>query len=99
VEGRSAEPLALDGQHLIAGNQVAGTDVARLDGRLVIAVDSDDCCYFKRLRMGRSGLVVLESLNPDGTCPSKILSLDGRGGLPRLVSVFPVRGVLFDLPG
>ena len=98
VEGRSAEPLALDGQHLIAGDQVAGADAARLDGRLAIAVDSDGHCYFKRLRIGRGGLVVLESLNPDGTCPSEILSLDGRAGLPTLVSAFPVRGVLFELP-
>lgn len=99
VEGRSAEPLALEGQYLIAGKRVAGAaEISRLDGRLVIAVDGDGGCYFKRLRVARGGMVVLESLNPDGTCPSELMSLDGEGSFPRLESAYVVRGVLFELP-
>ena len=99
VEGRSAEPLALDGQHLIAGERITGAaEISRLDGRLVIAVDGDGGCYFKRLRVARGGMAVLESLNPDGTCPSELMSLDGEGGLPKLESAYAVRGVLFELP-
>ena len=99
VEGRSAEPLALEGQYLIAGNRVTGAaEISRLDGRLVIAVDGDGGCYFKRLRVARAGMALLESLNPDGTCPSELMSLDGAMDLPQLKSAFPVRGVLFELP-
>ena len=99
VEGRSAEPLALEGQYLIAGDRVTGTaEISRLDGRLVVAVDGEGGCYFKRLRIARGGLVVLESLNPDGTCPSELMSFDRDGELPTLESAFVVRGVLFDLP-
>lgn len=99
VEGRSAEPLALEGQYLIAGERVAGAaELSRLDSRLVIAVDGDGGCYFKRLRVARGGMAVLESLNPDGTCPSELMSLDGEGGFPKLESAYVVRGVLFELP-
>ncbi len=99
VEGRSAEPLALEGQYLIAGDRVTGAaEISRLDGRLVIAVDSEGGCYFKRLRIARGGLAVLESLNPDGSCPPELMGLDSDGELPRLESAFVVRGVLFDLP-
>lgn len=52
----------------------------------------------KRLRVARGGMAVLESLNPDGTCPSELMSLDGEGGLPKLESAYAVRGVLFELP-
>ena len=99
VEGRSAEPLALGGQHLIAGGWVTGeAELALLDGRLVIAVDEDGGCYFKRFRVARGDMVVLESQNPNGTCPSELMSLSGESGFPKLTSAFVVQGVLFDLP-
>ena len=98
VSGRSAEPIALDGQ-LIMTRAVRFTPAAlgEMDGRLSIAVDDDGARYFKRFR--RHGtLIVLESLNPDGTTPAEILSLDGELGLPRLVGLLEVVGVLFELP-
>ena len=68
-----------------------------MDGRLVIADDDSGARYFKRLR--RHGpIVVLESLNPDGTAPAEILSLEGELGLPRLTGLLEVVGVLFELP-
>lgn len=99
VQGRSAEPLALDGQYLMTGEPVADASaIAGLDGRLVVAVDADGATYFKRFRRMQAGLVVLESLNPDGTAPAELFSLDGRDVIPRLVQVLPVLGVLFELP-
>ncbi len=99
VRGRSAEPLALDGQYLMTREPVVDVSaIAGLDGRLVVAVDADGATYFKRFRRMQAGLVVLESLNPDGTAPAELVSLDGRDGIPRLVQVLPVLGVLFELP-
>jgi len=98
VSGRSAEPIALDGQFIITQPiTLTPATFAQLDGRLVIAVDDSGARYFKRLR--RHGvIVVLESLNPDGTAPAEILSLEGEMGLPRLTGLLEVVGVLFELP-
>ena len=99
VQGRSAEPLALDGQYLMTGEPLADASaIAGLDGRLVVAVDADGTKYFKRFRQMQTGLVVLESLNPDGTTPAELLSSDNRNGIPQLVKILPVLGVLFELP-
>jgi len=43
-------------------------------------------------------IVVLESLNPDGTTPAEILSFEGELGLRRLTGMLEVVGVLFELP-
>ena len=64
---------------------------------LVIAFDENGARYFKRLRRHGS-IIVLESLNPDGTTPAELLSLDGANELPKLTELFSVAGVLFDLP-
>lgn len=99
VKGRSAEPLALDGQFLMTGEAVpAEKAFPRFDGQLVVAVDEDGAMYFKRLRGRRDKLVILESLNPDGTAEAQLLSLEGGGGVPMLTHVLPVRGVLFEIP-
>jgi len=98
VKGRSAEPIALDGQFLVTRKAAhSGLGLKSLDGRLVVAVDDAGERYFKRLRYS-SPLAVLESLNPDGTTAAAILSLDGSLGLPRLVNALEVLGVLFELP-
>jgi hypothetical protein len=68
-----------------------------MDGRLAIAVDESGARYFKRLRR-RGAIIVRESLNPDGTAPGELLSLDGELGLPRLTGLLEVVGVLFELP-
>ncbi|QOZ23829.1 hypothetical protein XH93_09515 [Bradyrhizobium sp. CCBAU 51753] len=98
VQGRSAEPIALDGQFLATHATSFGPEtLKRLEGRLVVAVDETGERYFKRLHVHGS-LVVLESLNPDGTMAAQLLSLDGSHGLPRLTDLLEVVGVLFELP-
>ncbi|MCC8978556.1 AAA family ATPase [Bradyrhizobium acaciae] len=98
VRGRSAEPIALDGQYLATHATTFGSEtLKRMEGRLVVAVDETGERYFKRLRLHGS-LVVLESLNPDGTTAAQLLSLDGSHGLPKLTNLLEVVGVLFELP-
>ena len=51
VKGRSAEPIALDGQFLITRPpQPAGRALHQLDKRLVVAIDKSGARYFKRLQ-------------------------------------------------
>lgn len=98
VSGRSAEPIALDGQYLVSRDALTTSEALDgLEGRLVIAVDESGARYFKRLRR-RGTIVVLESVNPDGMSPSELLSVTGDGGLPRLTHVLEVVGVLFEQP-
>ncbi|SFL90092.1 AAA domain-containing protein [Bradyrhizobium sp. NFR13] len=98
VQGRSAEPIALDTQLLVTHPVNFGAEaLKRLEGRLVVAVDDAGERYFKRLRV-HNKLVVLESLNPDGNTPAQLLSLDGSNGLPTLSGLLEVVGVLFEVP-
>ncbi|RWX36916.1 ATP-binding protein [Rhizobium leguminosarum] len=98
VSGRSAEPIALDGQYLIARDALTTPEAfSRLDGRPVVAVDESGARYFKRMRQ-LGMIIVLESLNPDGISPSVLLSLSGGDGLPRLTQILEVVGVLFEQP-
>jgi hypothetical protein len=100
VVGRSAEPLALDGQYLMTRDALPPeTAVRQLEGRLVVAVDDNGVTYFKRMRCMHRSFVVLESLNSDDGTSAELLSLDGSAGLPRLAHALPVVGVLFELPG
>jgi hypothetical protein len=98
VEGRSAEPIALDGQYLITQDLLYDhTTISKLDGKLVIAIDESGARYFKRLR-ARHGFVILESLNPDGTASAEILSIGPNKEIPILSGLIEVVGVLFELP-
>jgi len=98
VKGRSAEPIALESQFLITHPVTFDeAHIRTMEGRLVVAVDEHGGRYFKRLRL-RGPLVVLESLNPDGTTPAELLSVDGTSGLPTLTGLLEVRGILFELP-
>jgi SOS-response transcriptional repressor LexA len=98
VEGRSAEPIALDGQFLITRDKSVKVDaISSLNGRLIVAIDEDGARYFKRLRC-HDKLVVLESLNPEALIASEVLSLDGSQSLPRITEALEVIGVLFELP-
>ena len=99
VDGRSAEPTALDGQFLVAGDALTTLRaIAPLDGRPVIAGDADGRHCFKRLRLADDSLVVLESLDMSGHEPPLVWSLEDTGRT-RLASICPVHGVLFELPG
>lgn len=98
VKGQSAEPIALDGQYLITGQEITSQqEMKKMDGCLVIAADSDGARYFKRVRMAGKAMVILESLNPDGFNPSIIASFDNSVDI-QLTSLLPVNGVLFELP-
>ncbi len=62
VSGHSAEPLALDKQFLIIGDPVSLKDAEKiLDGRPVIAEDSDSSRYFKRLRVESNSIILEKS--------------------------------------
>ena len=99
VEGRSAEPIALQGQYLITRGKLIKADaIASLDGRLVVGIDENGARYFKRLRCHNNTLVVLESLNPDGLTAAEVLSLDNSHPLPKITGALEVIGVLFELP-
>lgn len=99
VSGGSAEPQALDGQYLLISDAIA-PDVAyrSLDGRPVIATDSDGRHYFKRLRVVSSEGVVLESLHSGGDYPPVFLSAPGHNSEPTIERIWPVVGVLFERP-
>jgi hypothetical protein len=98
VKGRSAEPIALEGQFLITRDATKTIDeVKALDGRPIVAVDEEGTRYFKRLRCSGK-IAVLESLNPDGTTAAEVLSFDGSLGFPKLTHALEVIGVLFELP-
>ena len=97
VQGQSAVPYALDGQHLIITGPVnpCAQVLRQLDGQPVIAQDSEDCHYFKRLRKLKDNRVILESLSSDGaSCPVMLSPPNDRG--PYLRRVWPVVGVLFE---
>lgn len=97
VSGRSAEPLALDGQYLIIGQPVpADGSLTLLAGRPVVAEDSDGVHYFKRLRLLGEDRIVLESLDSGGDYEPLIFS--ATGPTESLKRVWPVAGILFELP-
>ncbi len=98
VQGRSAEPIALDGQYLMARQSLNNvSDLKSMDGRLVVAVDENGASFFKRIRL-HEPIVILESLNPDGTTPSVVISLSNGNAFSKIVEVREVIGVLFELP-
>ena len=98
VSGRSAEPVALPDQFIITQpHGMTSASMAQMDGRLVIAVDENGTRYFKRFRP-QGSIIVLESLNPDGTSQAELLSLQGEQGFPRLTNLLEVVGILFELP-
>ena len=98
VIGRSAEPHALDGQYLIVQNDITGSDaLGALEGKPIIAGDTHGNRYFKRLRAEAGDRVVLESLDAGGEHGPVVLSVPSGNG-NRLERVWPVAGVLFELP-
>jgi hypothetical protein len=98
VIGQSAEPHALDGQYLIVKKEIPGKEALKmLDGKPIIAADTDDKLYFKRLRVTASDLIVLESLDSGGDYEPVVLSAPGIGK-NCLERVWPVAGILFELP-
>jgi energy-coupling factor transporter ATP-binding protein EcfA2 len=100
IKGRSAEPYALDGQHLLVGNPESDfLEILKMNGDPVLAVDSEDNTYFKRLRVFNDGaFMVLESLDLSGKEESMLFSNEDGAGLPSIQTISPVKGVIFDLP-
>lgn len=98
VVGRSAEPFALNGQYLVVQKPVSTlSSLKQQDGKPVIAIDSDGARYFKRLRIG-SDRIILESLATDGAFGPVVLHFPGSPERS-VASVWPVLGVLFEIPG
>lgn len=98
VVGQSAEPHALNGQYLIVKKEMTvEAAVKTLDGKPIIASDTNDIQYFKRLRVATSDQIVLESMDSGGDYGPVVLSLPGKGR-NCLIHVWPVAGVLFELP-
>ena len=98
VVGQSAEPHALNGQYLIVRKEITVEEALKtLDGRPIIACDTDDNRYFKRLRITAIDQIVLESLDSGGYYGPVVLSLPGKGN-NCLERIWPVVGVLFELP-
>lgn len=99
VRGQSAEPRALNGQHLIIGKEMTVADALKfLGGKPIIAGDTEDNRYFKRLRVVSADMIVLESLDTSGDYEPIVLSAPGKGK-NCLERVWPIAGVLFELPG
>lgn len=98
VDGHSAEPHALDKQFLIIANPMSTLEACqKLEGQPVIAEDSSGSRYFKRLRSGGGSLVILESLEIGGDFPPIVLAAKSGSG-PRIQTIWPVLGVLFERP-
>jgi len=98
VDGQSAEPRALNKQYIIVKKEIPVEEALKtLDGKPIIAGDTNDIQYFKRLRVTASDQIVLESLDSGGDYGPVILSAPGKGK-NCLVRVWPVAGVLFELP-
>ncbi len=98
VVGQSAEPYALNGQYLIFRKEITVEEALKtLDSKPIIAGDTDDNRYFKRLRIVADDQIVLESLDSSGDYGPVVLSTPGKGK-NCLERVWPVVGVLFELP-
>jgi hypothetical protein len=98
VVGQSAEPLALHGQYLVIKSEITPADALKtLDGKPIIAADTAGHQYFKRLRIASPDQIVLESLDSGGDYGPVVLAAPGKGK-NCLERVWPVAGVLFELP-
>ena len=98
VAGQSAEPYALDKQYLIVKEPITSMEsLDLLQGKPIIASDSDGNTYFKRLHCVSENDIVLESLDGAGTYSPIILSFPGSVEIC-LDKVWPVGGVLFESP-
>ncbi|MCR9072730.1 MAG: hypothetical protein NXI18_13510 [Alphaproteobacteria bacterium] len=98
VQGSSAEPLALNGQFLLAKppSRDLSRSIADLDGKPVIAETTDGDAYFKRLRKIADNMVALESLDKTGLESLIVLELEEVVGRPGLRQLREVVGVVFD---
>ena len=98
VLGSSAEPIALDKQYLLAKPQRIdlGLVLRELEGKPVIAEDSEDSAFFKRLRVLDSRSVILESLDKTGSEAPIHLSTDPKKPGPLLARIREVVGVVFE---
>lgn len=101
IVGDSAEPMALNKQYIIVKEPVSiETSLVRLAGRPIIAEDADGQRYFKRLQIVEGGLVVLESLDASGEHEPLVMYLKQGNSSAKnfLIRVWPVAGILFEIP-
>jgi len=80
VGGDSAEPIALHGQYLITKKEISVSDaLTMMVGRPIIAADTNENYYFKRLRVPDSNQIILESLDSGGFHDPVLLATPGNG--------------------
>ena len=98
VQGSSAEPIALDNQYLLAKRPRTdvGNTLLELDGKPVIAEDSEECSFFKRLRVLGPQSIMLESLDKTGAEGLIPLSTGSGRSDPALIRIREVVGVIFE---
>lgn len=98
VKGRSAEPIAIEGQLIITREaKIDAANLKRLDNCMVVAIDDSGARYFKRMRLHKK-IVVLESLNPERHSNTEVLALDEAMDFAKLTGLLEVVGVLFERP-
>jgi hypothetical protein len=103
VREESAIPLALPGQIILVGAELAANDLDRWEGKLVAVTLNDGTSVFKRVGACLSGsLANLRQFETIGGLGSSIViateALDGEANLPTMVSARRVLGVLYDQP-
>ena len=74
------------------------SSLSSLDGRPVVTEDSNGEHYFKRLRLVGGNQIILESMDSGGDFEAVLLAMPGSHELA-LSGIWPVAGVLFELPG
>jgi hypothetical protein len=101
IVGSSAEPIALAGQYIMVSDPLpSGTCIAGIAGKPVIVEDASGARYFKRLQTTDRDLVVLESLDSSGVHGPLLMrtASDRPSDENVIVRIWPVAGILFELP-
>lgn len=101
IVGDSAEPIALDGQFIVVTDPLSQAEnFAGFSGKPVIVEDREGHRYFKRLQTTSEGSIVLESLDASGEHGPIIMHSPGDDELDQnvIVRIWPVAGILFEIP-
>lgn len=96
VKGKSAEPLALDGQSIFVGEKITNINESSIiDNKLALIELDNGEWYLKRIHLTKDR-AVLQSIQNIGEYPPIIVSLKENSDLPIIKSVTPVIGVLYQ---
>jgi len=96
VKGKSAEPLALDGQSIFVGEKITNINESSIiDNKLALIELDNGEWYLKRIHLTKDR-AVLQSIQNIGEYPPIIVSFKENSDLPIIKSVTPVIGVLYQ---